>query len=105
LLSKLLFNRAPGMEFLNTWEAKASDPQALVKAVLDSAEATAVTAGLSDAQFASYLVQNVFGANAQVEQFAQDYLGQHTRADLLLVGVQSETVVNQLYTTEGLWLA
>lgn len=101
VLSKLLFNRAPGLELLQSWQDVANEPSALVEWALASREA-APLAALSDAAFARLLVNHAFGNHPEALQFAESYLQQHDRAELVLLGIQHAEVIDAVATQYGL---
>ena len=101
LLSKVLFNRAPGLDFLRDWQPSASEPSTLVERVLASAEA-APLAEMSDEAFARWVVHNALGDHPQAVQFAENYLQQHGRSELILLGIQHDAVIDAVTTQYGL---
>ncbi|NOT84938.1 MAG: hypothetical protein HOP02_16155, partial [Methylococcaceae bacterium] len=61
--------------------------------------------GLSNHDLATLIVHNGLGTDdAGAIQFSEDYLQAHSVADLLLVGVAYQPVVEHAYGAEGLML-
>ncbi|MFI3136357.1 MAG: hypothetical protein QX197_06215 [Methylococcaceae bacterium] len=105
VLSTLLFNKAAGVQMLSDFTPVAGDSKTLVDKVMASTEASTAFGQLSNAAFASLLVNNGLGSSDQgIVHFAEDYLSNHSRADLVLVGIQYAPIVSHAFGAEGLAL-
>lgn len=102
LISQLLFAHAPGLETINKL-AGSNDAQALINAYLTSAESTTITS-MSNHDFASSVVTNALGNNPEATVFVENYLQDHSRGELLLLGIQNEAVLKHAYGVDGLQL-
>ena len=105
LVDKLLFNKAPGIEDLINLSAVANNPQSLIDKVLSSTAAQQSLGGLDNRQFATTIVNNGLGINDQnTIKVAEDYLSNHSRAELVLIGIQFQPVVDHAFAGDGLQL-
>ncbi|MEQ1638268.1 MAG: hypothetical protein ABL903_16430 [Methylococcales bacterium] len=105
VLSKLLFSQSPGIDALISLAPLGGDAKGLVDQVMALDGVKSVFDGMSNAQFAATLVNNGLGINDQgAVNFAQDYLNTHSKADLVLVGVQYDPIVDHAFGTDGLEL-
>lgn len=105
LVDKLLFNKAPGIDDLINLSAVANNPQSLIDKVLSSTAAQQSLGGLDNRQFATTIVNNGLGLNDQnTIKVAEDYLANHSRAELVLIGIQFQPVVDHAFAGDGLQL-
>ncbi|NOT83434.1 MAG: hypothetical protein HOP02_01360 [Methylococcaceae bacterium] len=105
VLSTLLFNQGPGIDALSSLAANAGDAKGLVNNVMSLGVVKSAFDGMSNAQFASTLVNNGLGiADQGAIGFATDYLNTHSRAELVLVGIQYEPIVAHAFGADGLAL-
>ncbi|MFI3138387.1 MAG: hypothetical protein QX197_16570 [Methylococcaceae bacterium] len=103
VLSQLVFDKAPGAEFISQWGALAGDTSTLASALLATGAVKAQVDALSDAQFSSMMVQNGLGSHdAGAIQFVTTYLQSHSRAELIDLALKAPVVIDHAYSTGGL---
>ncbi|MDP3055037.1 MAG: VCBS domain-containing protein [Methylobacter sp.] len=105
VLWQLLLNQAPGADIIIDYGNLAQNPRALIGQALALAEVKSELDGLSDPEFARLMVSNGLGStNAAMIKVVEDYLQQHSRADLIEAGINYAPVITHAYGDQGLLL-
>ncbi|MFI3138118.1 MAG: hypothetical protein QX197_15180 [Methylococcaceae bacterium] len=103
VLSQVLFDKAPGIEFVNQWGALTNNPTNLISRLLATDAVKAQFNALSDAQFAKLLVQNGLGVNdAEFIQVVENRLQSNSRAELIAAAIKVPSVIEHAYSFGGL---
>lgn len=101
MLTKLLFNQSAGVDILKNFGAQAGN----AKGIVDLAMGLDVVKNMSNAQFASTIVNNGLGSNdAGTIKAVESYLTDHSRADLVLTGMAYDPVINHIFGADGMAL-
>lgn len=101
MLTKLLFNQAPSVDILANFGAQASN----AKGIVDLALNLDVVKKMSNAQFASTIVNNGLGSNdAGTIKVVENYLNDHSRAELVLTGMAYDPVISHIFGADGMAL-
>jgi hypothetical protein len=106
LMFEAVLDRAADGAGLKWWTSLKLDATQLAQAFTTTAEYQAHYAGMSDAGFVQALYANsgLDASAAGGEQAWQDYLGQHTRAQLIAAWIGQDDVMHAQFDANGLWL-
>jgi Ca2+-binding RTX toxin-like protein len=106
LVFEAVLQRPADMAGLKSWASLDMSGTQLAQAVSATAEYQARYAGMSDAAFVQALYANSsLGAGAAGGmQSWQDFLGHHSRAELIAAWIGQDDVVHAQFGTHGLWL-
>ncbi|RSZ58697.1 DUF4347 domain-containing protein [Massilia atriviolacea] len=105
LLYQSVFDRPAGLNGINELLGRGSDTLQLAQVLTASEEFRARYAGTGDAQFVQALYRNAdAGADAAQEGVWIDYLGTHTRAELVAAWIDASAAPQAQFGNNGLWL-
>jgi hypothetical protein len=106
LMFEAVLDRAADGAGLKWWTSLNLNATQLAQAFTTTAEYQARYAGMSDAGFVHALYANsgLDASAAGGEQSWQDYLGQHSRAELIATWIGQDDVVHAQFGANGLWL-
>lgn len=103
IASQILFGHTTELNTFNRMATQQDNLQSLVNDFFKTPEGASINA-LNNHDFAALVVGHALGEDPQATRYAENYLQDHSRVDLVLNGVQNEAVINHLYGAEGLWL-
>ena len=106
LLYQAVLDRPADLAGLSGWVGSGLDAGALARGFAASQEFAQRYGALDDARFVQALYSNsgLAGSAAGGEQVWTDYLGHHTRAELVAAWVNNDAVAAANFTNQGLWL-
>ncbi|GAB3470102.1 hypothetical protein GCM10027321_40080 [Massilia terrae] len=107
LMYEAVLHRPADLASLASWTAQNMSATQLAQAFTASADYQSKFAGMSDAAFVQALYANsgLAASAAGGMQSWQDYLGHHSRAELIATWIGQDAVVQAQFGANGLWLA
>ncbi|GAB3402288.1 Ig-like domain-containing protein [Massilia agilis] len=106
LMFQTVFHHAAGLDALKSFLALNTDAPGMARALVATSEFQSRFGGTSDAAFVQALYANsgLDASKAGGMQSWQDYLGHHSRAELIASWIAQDDVVHAQFGNAGLWL-
>ncbi|GAB3430014.1 hypothetical protein GCM10027320_09770 [Massilia solisilvae] len=106
LMFQTVFHHAAGLDALKSFLALNTDAPGMARALVATSEFQSRFGGTSDAAFVQALYANsgLDASKAGGMQSWQDYLGHHSRAELIATWIAQDDVQHAQFGNAGLWL-